>query len=277
MAIVPILIISLAACSSVQETVEDAAKEVSKEVEKEINSLNPKVDFVKEGTLDGYPDVTVGEAFEQFFGNPHWEFFEAETGESVIEFTGDCTYQEVDVEANLQFILHDDTFEVGALSFNEVPQTELITNALLKKVFEMKSVSEVVNEEDANVVSGIGTSFDVGTPLDILIEDLGNPTEDSHFLGGRYVTFEGGESYFLDEDELVSGMIISDPDVSVFDAYAGMTIGEVSSILGEPADAYYDDAELGAYVATYYNDGYEIWFVAESENQPTDYAIVLQK
>jgi hypothetical protein len=138
--ITPFLILNLVSCSSVQETVEDVANEVSKEVEKEINELDPRASFVKNGTLDGYPDMTVGEAFEQFFGNPQWEYFEADTGESVVEFTGDCVYQEVDVEANLQFILHeDDTFEVGALSFNDVLQSELITNALLAKTFDPES------------------------------------------------------------------------------------------------------------------------------------------
>jgi hypothetical protein len=269
---------TLVSCSSVKDTVEDVAKEVSKEVEKEINSLDPRVDFVKNGTLDNYPDITIGDAFEQFFGNPHWEFFEADTGETVIDFTGDCVYQEVDVEANLQFILNDDdTFEVGALSFNDVPQTELITNALLAKAFEQEVISEEVSEEDTSFVSDIGTSFDMATPLETLIENLGSPTEDSYFLGCRYVTFEGGESYFLDDKEFVSGMIISDSATHIFDAYVGTTIDEVSSILGEPADAYYDDAELGAYVATYFKNGYEIWFVADSEIEPTDYAIILQK
>lgn len=102
-----------------------------------VQQEHPLVKMVKGGTNSRFPDVTYGDAFEDFFGNPTWTCFTADTGEEVVEFTGDCTYQEIGVKARLQFIVHkaEESFEPGALSFNEVPQNMLITASLLEKVF----------------------------------------------------------------------------------------------------------------------------------------------
>ena len=93
---------------------------------------------VKNGYPNAIPDITYGKAFESFFGNPTWKYFEADTGEQVVEFTGYCTYQDAKVKARLQFILSEDgeSFETGALSFNDVPQSTMIANAMVYKAFE---------------------------------------------------------------------------------------------------------------------------------------------
>lgn len=102
-----------------------------------IQQENPYVNMVKGGTNSRFPDLTYEDAFQAFFANPTWTYFASETGEDVVEFTGDCTYQDISVKARLQFILDEEggTFESGALSFNEVPQNQLITSALLEKAF----------------------------------------------------------------------------------------------------------------------------------------------
>lgn len=63
----------------------------------------------------------------------------------IVEFTGRCTYKDVEVKALIQFTLNqdDDTFEATYLSFNEVPQSDLILTVLLEKAFsEGDGVSE---------------------------------------------------------------------------------------------------------------------------------------
>lgn len=134
----------------VQETAEDVAKEVADQVENIADSEEEHVLSVKNGHLEQYPENPIGEAFDSFFGSPTWKYFKGtDTGDNeesindtehnvdVVEFTGYCTYQDVEVKARLQFILNEDgTFTTGALSFNDVPQSQLITAAMMEKIFE---------------------------------------------------------------------------------------------------------------------------------------------
>ena len=49
------------------------------------------VQLIKTATPTDYLDKTYGEAFEDFFDNPHWAYVEMD-GEQIIDFTGQCTY-----------------------------------------------------------------------------------------------------------------------------------------------------------------------------------------
>lgn len=45
-------------------------------------------------------------------------------------------YEDTNVKARLQFVVNEDgSFETGALSFNDVPQNQIITNAVISAVF----------------------------------------------------------------------------------------------------------------------------------------------
>ena len=129
------LMVCIGGCSS--STIENVGKEIKDQVSNLQNSNNEYVQMVKNGYNEDNPDLTFGVAFNEFFSNPTWKHFEAETGENIVEFTGDCVYRDTTVKARLQFILSEDsdTFEIGALSFNEVPQIELIKISLLAAVF----------------------------------------------------------------------------------------------------------------------------------------------
>jgi hypothetical protein len=113
-------------------------------------SNNEYVQQVKTASPYAYPDKTYGEAFDSFFKNPKWKYFEGENGEDVVEFTGKCTYHDTEVEALIQFLLNEDdnTVEVGAFSLNDVPQTELMTYGLITAVFEDESIDSAENEEE---------------------------------------------------------------------------------------------------------------------------------
>lgn len=123
------------------------SKQTAKALEDQLVSIadsnDPYVLSVKNGYPVDRPDQLYGDTFEQFFGSPTWTYFKAEDGEHVVEFTGNMMYMDSEVKARLQFIVNDDleTFEVGALSFNEVLQDQLITNAVLQTVFEDSSTS----------------------------------------------------------------------------------------------------------------------------------------
>lgn len=96
------------------------------------------IDFVKQSSPWAYPDITYGEAFESFFDKTKWKYFKSENEEDIVEFSGECTYQEAKVTATLQFILSyaEGTFETGYFGMNGVPQNGLMTFAIISKVFE---------------------------------------------------------------------------------------------------------------------------------------------
>lgn len=131
-------------------------KDVADKVQNIVDANDEHVQGVKNGHPKVMPDITYGEAFESFFSNPTWKYFESTDGEDVVEFTGRCEYQKKEVKARLQFILDKDgeSFEQGALEFNDVPQNALITSALIYKAFE-----EYANDHDIKISDDLEDAF----------------------------------------------------------------------------------------------------------------------
>jgi hypothetical protein len=134
-------------CEDAEQTVNKVANDVAEQVQSEASKDNPFVLSVKNGHLQSYPDKTIGEAFSTFFSSPTWKYFQSETGENVVEFTGYCMYMEQKVKAKMQFIVNEnsDSFQIGALGFNDVPQNELTKAGLLQAIYENKN-NETANE-----------------------------------------------------------------------------------------------------------------------------------
>ena len=88
------------------------------------------IDVVKAGTLQDYDITTIEQAFNSYFTAATWHYYEARSGEHVVELSGNARYNEIDGEAFLQFVFdeHDDDddddgqFNVGALKFNGIVQ-----------------------------------------------------------------------------------------------------------------------------------------------------------
>lgn len=120
---------------------------------------------VKNGTPNAYPEKKYGETFGSFFASPTWKYFVGtkegpdedgdgkadytEENVDVVEFTGYCTYHDVEVKALIQFTLSkdDDTFEATYLSFNDVPQNMFMLSALLEAAFTDQDMDETVEDE----------------------------------------------------------------------------------------------------------------------------------
>ena len=163
--LVGILCVGLCGCST------DTVDQITNVVQSE----NENVLLVKNGTNDNYPDVTYGDAFEEYFKTPTWKYFKGtqegpdddEDGKpdytnddiDVVEFTGHCMYKDVEVKALIQFTLDKDasTFTASYLSFNDVPQSSLMLSGLLR----VQDICEcsVSNLGDSNGVSRQGTIF----------------------------------------------------------------------------------------------------------------------
>ena len=117
--LVTIVLLLLTACSAIAE-------------------LDEHVVMVKTGHPELYPELEYGEVFGEFFGNPAWEYFKSDENQDIVQFTGTCKVLDKKVNAEMQFILDtkNDSFEVGALTFNDIPQIQFMTMALISKAFE---------------------------------------------------------------------------------------------------------------------------------------------
>ena len=149
----------LSACSSA--TLDGAGKEVTDAITNISDADNRYVQMVKGGHRSVDPDLTYEAAFSAFFGTPRWKYFQGEDGQDVVEFTGDCVYQDVPVKARIQFIVDEEngTFEAAYLALNEVPQNALTLIALLAKAFE---AGENEAPGDSSTTSGTDMSGPAG-------------------------------------------------------------------------------------------------------------------
>lgn len=172
---------------------------------------NSLVTGVKTATSSLYPGITYGEAFDYYFGKPKWDSFEGtlEDGSAVdvVEFTGTCMYQGVEVSALIQFMINEDgeSFDAHFLSFNDVPQSELVLVALLEDVFEaalseqtLPSTDEVDDTTTIDSSEEIESTSD-STPQHTPQGEYHKIEYSSKYPGatGFYVTEEIASDYFV--------------------------------------------------------------------------------
>lgn len=279
------LCLGLCACDSdkvVDDIVDQAANAVQSEDE--------HVLAVKKGSNNAYPDVTYEEAFENFFGSPTWKYFKGthegpdddgdgkpdytEDNIDVVEFTGKCTYQDVEVKALIQFTLDEDgeTFDATYLAFNDVPQSMLMLHGLFEKVFEPytatgetnEETQETVNTEDYYSDSESGESADNST--DYSFRDY-ETDDDYDYSGLNYAGLYESESgyqiafsaYSSVEDDAIGKMELY---------YDGVLENSYEVILYQPSeddvwnpgdyDAFYSvrtDSEWNDYLGFYEQNG----------------------
>ena len=72
----------------------------------------------------------------------------------VVEFTGSCMYRDVEVDARIQFTISDDgeTFEATFLSFNDIPQNNILLNALIEKAFSEYQEQQKMSSQELKPV-----------------------------------------------------------------------------------------------------------------------------
>ena len=149
-----IIILILAGCialSTTACTIEQAANSAVDLVNSLNTSDSPEVKSVKNSYLTSYSDkITVGKALDSFLGNPIWQYFESEDHQKVVQCNGTCQYNDKTVEAKIQFLLNDDdTFEIHAMSLNDIDQNLLMMAAFMGKVYESAGVEDVWEDDSA--------------------------------------------------------------------------------------------------------------------------------
>jgi hypothetical protein len=92
------------------------------------------VSSVKDASLGSCPTATLGEMADAFMTNPSWRDFPSTSGGTVVELTGEISYDGFPADALIQFDLSGGSFEAVYLGINDVDQSLLVLSALLTKM-----------------------------------------------------------------------------------------------------------------------------------------------
>jgi len=128
---------------------------------------NKYVQLVKNGTLNNYQQMTIGEAYDRFLSNAKWESGVSEEGQRFVNVRGNALYLEKNVEIVVQYFLDENngTIEYNAMEFNGVPQSNFMYWALLEKMYDSDSLSRTyTNDEGQSNIPSMSkkqTSMDV--------------------------------------------------------------------------------------------------------------------
>lgn len=93
------------------------------------------VQTVKNGSLEMASGVPIGKAFDQFFSNEKWKSFVSDNNEHIVEFNGECRWNNNPATCCVQFrMLSENRFEVSYLDINGVSMNWLDGSSILNKV-----------------------------------------------------------------------------------------------------------------------------------------------
>jgi hypothetical protein len=125
LAIVPLL---LAGCSSSSDSSDTSSDLLDYFTE------SANVSSVKDARLGSCPSATLGQMADAFMTNPSWRDFPSTSGGTVVELTGEISYDGLPADALIQFDLSGGSFEAVYLGINDVDQSRLVLSALLTKM-----------------------------------------------------------------------------------------------------------------------------------------------
>jgi hypothetical protein len=97
-------------------------------------SESANVSSVKDASLSSCPSATLGQMAEAFMSNPSWRDFPSTSGGTVVELTGEISYDGYPADALIQFDLSGGSFEAVYLGINDVDQSMLMLSSLLNKM-----------------------------------------------------------------------------------------------------------------------------------------------
>lgn len=133
------------------------------------------IQMVKSGTLEAYPQKTVGEAFDGYLGNPKWESGVSEDGTRIVNVTGKILYYDKETDIIVQFIIENDeseSFSYNACELNGIPQNNFFFWGLLESVYNGDELSSAGNatENSSDYVPG-ENSMMIGETKSISVDD----------------------------------------------------------------------------------------------------------
>ena len=94
-----------------------------------------KIEQVTKGHLKNYPDVTVGEVFNDYMGDEEWSYIK-ENGIEKVKVTGNIIYLGEESFAEVTFKLNkDDTFRVMSLEVDGEPMNKFMLACFIEDVY----------------------------------------------------------------------------------------------------------------------------------------------
>lgn len=269
-----------------------------------MDTENKYVLMVKNGYRENNPDLTYDKTFSNFFATPRWKYIKSDNGKNVVEFTGDCTYQDVAVKARIQFVVDEKqkTFKATYLSFNEVPQNMFILSALIEKAFTFDPKQTSVNNQiptksNGSTINGTQTNMRKVSSDEILYkektiinwlgkrpkglwDEFGAPLNTGKARGGDYRSYDG-ITFFINvqRDEII---YIEGTNLELF-TIKGVALNKdragLISIFGNPqkeGQVMGGDNE-GAYYMTYDYEGCSLVFYRSSPGDKVEWFEISNK
>lgn len=106
----------------------------------ELSNSDVYVETIQATNLED-SEYTYEEIFNDFFVNPTWKHFTSEDGQEVVEFTGECTYDESEVKVTIQYLITTETetileWELTYFDINGESQDLSIFDGMVKTAIE---------------------------------------------------------------------------------------------------------------------------------------------
>lgn len=127
----PLLLVGCSSSDSSSESFEDPLTDFS-----DLFQDSANVSSVKDAYLNSCPTATLGEMADAFMSGPSWSDFPSDSGGTVVELTGEISYEGYPSTALIQFDLSGGSFEASYLGINDVDQSLITLNVLLNKMCE---------------------------------------------------------------------------------------------------------------------------------------------
>ena len=89
------------------------------------------IDSVKNACPNRYPDISYGEAFDNYFIDGQW----SNPKNNVVRFQGDFNYNNNNAIMKIQFVIKKDKIKVAYMSINGARQDSSYANLLLEQIF----------------------------------------------------------------------------------------------------------------------------------------------
>lgn len=98
-----------------------------------------RIQFIQEAHLNSIPDISFGEALEEFCSETAWKAFSTRKKKEIVEFNGRGRYQGGQREISVQFTVNmdDASYQITYLSLDEESQTNEEIVDFLREVFSV--------------------------------------------------------------------------------------------------------------------------------------------
>lgn len=123
-------LLTLTSCGSSSDSTSDSGSDYSASDLADLFSDSANVSSVKNGTVGACPSATLGEMADAFMSSPSWEEFTSTTGGTVVQLTGEISYDGYPAEAILQWSVSGSTFDTEYFGINGVGQSLITVSAL---------------------------------------------------------------------------------------------------------------------------------------------------